>query len=238
MVTKNQIQDLSSLFQIDEFTIFREYIQILFLSYLYQEKESGKIFFKGGTALRLLFGSPRFSEDLDFSTVYPDKTIAELLEKLERKIAKELPGIKIIRIYSGKEEIRFRIKYTSDEFKYPLNVRLDFHKVSEVKYVRISTLTTQFPVIVFSQVFHLTAGAILAEKLAALESRHQGRDIFDIWLLLSKKVKLPSGYSKDKIIKRIQAFSQADLDKDLGKFLPKGQKTIIPALKKELINYL
>lgn len=33
----------------------------------YQEKEAEAILFKGGTALRLIYQSPRFSEDLDFS---------------------------------------------------------------------------------------------------------------------------------------------------------------------------
>ena len=39
MITKKQIEDLSKHFQIDEFTIMREYLQILFLTYLYGEKE-------------------------------------------------------------------------------------------------------------------------------------------------------------------------------------------------------
>ena len=41
--------------------------KLIFLSYLYQEPGSEKLLFKGGTALRIVFKSPRFSEDLDFS---------------------------------------------------------------------------------------------------------------------------------------------------------------------------
>ena len=47
MITKDQIKNLSKTFQIDEFSIFREYLQLVFLSYLYQEKYANKIFFKG-----------------------------------------------------------------------------------------------------------------------------------------------------------------------------------------------
>ncbi len=47
--------------------VVREYIQHLFLSCLYKIKGSEKLLFKGGTALRIIFGSPRFSEDLDFT---------------------------------------------------------------------------------------------------------------------------------------------------------------------------
>src|SRR3990167_4379162 len=49
--------------------IVREYCQHLFLSYLYQQPGSERLLFKGGTALRIVFKSPRFSEDLDFTGV-------------------------------------------------------------------------------------------------------------------------------------------------------------------------
>ena len=47
----------------------REYFQHLFLQELYQLAGSEQMLFKGGTALRIIYGSPRFSEDLDFSFV-------------------------------------------------------------------------------------------------------------------------------------------------------------------------
>jgi predicted nucleotidyltransferase component of viral defense system len=47
----------------------REYIQHLFLAELYKIREADKLLFKGGTALRVAFLSPRFSEDLDFTGV-------------------------------------------------------------------------------------------------------------------------------------------------------------------------
>src|ERR1035441_10085199 len=47
--------------------IVREYAQHLFLAELYQLAGSEKLLFKGGTALRIIYNSPRFSEDLDFS---------------------------------------------------------------------------------------------------------------------------------------------------------------------------
>ncbi|MCX6792118.1 MAG: nucleotidyl transferase AbiEii/AbiGii toxin family protein [Candidatus Gottesmanbacteria bacterium] len=239
MITKDQIRELSLRFQIDAFTVFREYLQLVFLSYLYQEKEAGRIFFKGGTALRLLFGSPRFSEDLDFSTAYSDKEITGLLAKLEAKIVRELPGLKIIPVYSGTEGVRFGITFTSPGFKYPLTIRLDFHKTGNIKNTQASTLTTPFPVMIFPQVFHLTGDEILKEKLTALQTRRKGRDIFDVWFLLPKGTKLPKvGYNRDKVIQRIVDFPERELNRDLGKFLPKNQKIIIPHLKQETIKLL
>lgn len=238
MITKDQIREMSLRFQIDAFTVFREYLQLVFLSYLYQEKETGRIFFKGGTALRLLFGSPRFSEDLDFSTDYSAKEITGLLAKLKVKIVRELPRLEIIPVYSGKEEIRFRMTHGSSDFKYPLNIRLDFHQSGDVKNTQSSTLATPFPVMIFPQVFHLSAEGILKEKLAALQTRRKGRDLFDVWFLLSKGTKPSVHDSRETVVNRIEGFPERELNRDLGKFLPKNQKTIIPYLKKEIVKML
>jgi predicted nucleotidyltransferase component of viral defense system len=236
MITDNQTKNLADIFQIDKFTILREYLQLLFLSYLYQEREAGKIYFKGGTALRLLFGSPRFSEDLDFSTMYSDKEIEKLLNKLEKKLVKEAPRLKISRLYSGKEGIRFRVSFSPPELKYPLNIRLDFHRIHGLGDSNISTLTTRFPVLIFPQIYHLSGAEIFKEKIEALTTRSKGRDIFDIWFLLSKGVEMPKGVKRKKVIDKLESFPQSSIEKDLGKFLPKAQKGIIASLKRELIN--
>lgn len=232
MITKDQIKNLGKIFQIDEFSIFREYLQLIFLSYLYQEREASKIFFKGGTALRLLFGSPRFSEDLDFSTKYEDSKITKLLKKVIKKINKEIPDLRLAPFHKGREGIRFRIIFKNDEFKYPFSVRLDFHRQKSILNTQISTLTTQFPIIIFPQIFHLTGEGILIEKFKALDSRNKGRDVFDIWFLLSKGIKFKS----TKNYKSLKSFPQSDLEKDLSKFLPRNQRQIISVLKNEIIK--
>lgn len=242
MITKDQIKNLSETFQIDEFSIFREYLQLTFLSYLYQEKNANNIFFKGGTALRLLFGSPRFSEDLDFSTNYSDSEISKLLKKIEIKINKELPNLTIKPLYKGKEGIRFRIIFRNNEFKYPFSIRLDFHRQKTMVYTQISTLTTQFPVMIFPQISHLSEEGILIEKIEALNDRKKGRDIFDIWFLLSRGINISKACHfvvekiDKKIVKNIESFPQSLLEKDLGMFLPRGQKQIISNLKDETIK--
>lgn len=236
MITKDQTKNLSEIFQIDEYSIFREYLQLIFLSYLYQEKDANKIFFKGGTALRLLFGSPRFSEDLDFSTNYNELEITKLLKKIEEKISKEFPDLTIRSLHKGKEGIRFRIIFKNAEFKYPFSIRLDFHRQGSILNTQVSTLTTQFPVMIFPQIFHLSEEGILIEKFKALDAREKGRDVFDIWFLLSRGLRIKR--SKGKIIKSLKSFPEATLEKDLGKFLPRSQKQIIPGLKDEIIKLL
>jgi predicted nucleotidyltransferase component of viral defense system len=67
MLTQNQIREFAKKLKISDNVVLREYIQLLFLKELYSQKFSEHIFFKGGTAIRLIFKGERFSEDLDFS---------------------------------------------------------------------------------------------------------------------------------------------------------------------------
>ena len=90
MISENFIKDLAKKYQTSELNVRREYFQHIFLSYFYQQAKAKNIFFKGGTALRLIYNSPRFSEDLDFnSTSINYKEIEELLLNTLSQIEKE-----------------------------------------------------------------------------------------------------------------------------------------------------
>jgi len=77
---------------------------MIILKKLYGSDQGKSFVFKGGTALRLAYGSQRFSEDLDFSTNLRDvkvleQTILLTLQEIERegvvvslKEAKETSG--------------------------------------------------------------------------------------------------------------------------------------------------
>lgn len=70
MISGEVLEKLATHYQTGVFpNIVREYFQHVFLSELYKLPEAEKMLFKGGTALRIVNGSPRFSEDLDFSIV-------------------------------------------------------------------------------------------------------------------------------------------------------------------------
>lgn len=246
MITKKQIEDLAKYYQIDEFTIIREYLQILFLSYLYKEKQANKIYFKGGTAIRLLFGSSRFSEDLDFSTPLSKTEIKKTIKIVEKSIRKELLGVNIFPLYSGKKGLRLRLKYQSADYKYPLVIRLDFNIIKKTEKKSLTPLMTKFPIVIFSLIIHLEDTEILAEKLCALLTRSKGRDFYDVWFLLKKGIKIDSKLLKEKlkerekkfnreeIIKKINNYPQKQLDQDLAQFLPRSQRRVIHILKSSL----
>lgn len=248
MITTSQTQTLAGSFQIDTFTVMREYLQLVFLSYLYSLPTSKHIYFKGGTAIRLLLGSPRFSEDLDFSTTLSRTQLQPIILNLADQIQPELPGLQIRLLYSGKTGIRFHLKYSPPNFKYPLNLRLDFTFVKKVLAPTVSPLVTRFPITVFPLVSHLSSGEILAEKLCALSSRTKGRDYYDTWYLLEKGIKLDLKilsqkfrenkliFDQSKLTSKIRAYSQKDLNLDLAQFLPKSQKPIIKILLGQLAD--
>ncbi|MEK7127161.1 MAG: nucleotidyl transferase AbiEii/AbiGii toxin family protein [Patescibacteria group bacterium] len=237
MITAQQTADLAKKFQIDIVTICREYLQLVFLNVLYQKKESDSICFKGGTAIRLLLNSPRFSEDLDFETIFQKKDIKFLIEDLEKTITQEMPELKIVQLYSGIHGMRFRILLNVPFLKFPLVVRLDFTHVNKLNKA-VSRLQTVFPIIVSPLIYHQPFETVLQEKLQAVVEREKGRDIYDILYLLQSKVSVEKKRITKNVLDKINAFPQAKLDSDLRKFLSEQQRKIIPILKEELLKDL
>lgn len=249
MITRDQLEELAKYFKIDEFTVFREYLQLIFLSYLYQNKKAGKIYFKGGTAIHLLFSSPRFSEDLDFSTNLSEGELSEIVEEINREIKRELPEAEIFLLHKGKKSLRYRLKYQSLSFKYPMVIRLDFIKEEKPQKIVTSSLLTRFPIVLFPLIGHFSAEEILAEKIRALLTRAKGRDLFDLWFLLEKGVginedladrklkEVGKGFAKDKLFKKIKSYPLKKLKHDLNKFLPVYQRDIWKTLQDRLNDY-
>lgn len=251
MITQTQIEELAQFYQIDQVTIFREYLQLLFLNYLYQQSKADKVYFKGGTAIHLLFNSTRFSEDLDFSTEYQREQIKRIIDKVKQEINRELSDTRILLLHQGKKSLRFRLEYTPAYFKYPFVIRFDFTEKEKPKKKPInSPLVTKFPIAFFSIINHYSPEEILAEKVRAFLIRAKGRDIFDLWFLLEKEIpfdialvkqkmkKVGKKFNKEKLIKKVKKFSLKKLKSDLDKFLPRPQRKITGVLKEQLIKKL
>lgn len=250
MITPRQLEELSTDFGVDKFTVFREYLQLVFLNNLYKERESEKIYFKGGTCLHFLYLSPRFSEDLDFSTPLSPKIIKELLQRVIKNIQKEVSGTRLVFVYSGKKSLRYKIKYQGEEFKYPQTTRIDFSFEKPILETVVSRIKSKFPLSFFSLVAHLTKEEIMTEKIRAFLIRKKGRDIFDLWYLLEEKVSLKEKilsqklkavnlrFDKKSLLKKIEKYSLKKLRLDLARFLPRSYRKIIPKLKAEIIRLM
>ena len=249
MITKEQIEELAKKFSIDWYSVLREYMQIVFLSVLYGEKESQNVFFKGGTAIRLLLNSVRFSEDLDFTTrLLDEKKIANLIAKSVEKTCLMIPDVTFKRLKSIQGSYSGTLNYTSDEYKHPLNLHLDLSFREKPVASSESVLETLFPVSPYPIVMHLSWTEILAEKIRALMTRSKGRDLFDIWYLMSKgfeaDIKLVNKklelygkkITKDEILEKIKSYDSERLRNDLNKYLPATQRKLTTHLKRMLIE--
>ena len=249
-MTQSQIAELSHYYHIDEFTIRREHIQILFLNSLYQQSEAGQIYFKGGTALRLLYQFTRFSEDLDFTTSYSHEKIKKILSDVEASLQYDLPGLQIILLYAGTKGVRYRIKYEAPDFKYPFVIRLDLSGGKIYEPPETTVLSTRFPVGQLPIITHLAKKEMFAEKICALYERSKGRDFFDAWyllkngeqpdwILIKKKLhEVKNNFKQSVLLKKIVSFPDRQLQQDLAQFLPRTQKKTIPLIKKELMQLL
>jgi len=249
MLTQEQIRDLANKYQIDQYTILREYFQLVFLKYLYLSKASENVFFKGGTAIHFLFGSFRFSEDLDFTCKMTSDQLQHLLIATMEQLNAEAPHLHLSGPEDQKNAITALIKY-SEGVKHPLTVRLEFSLREKPLTRQISPIETSFPVSPYPLVVHLSVEELMAEKIRALLMRAKGRDLFDLWLLLSKNIEIKPDYVQKKmswynkeyhpqdILNKIKHFPENKLEQDLGKFLPKHYRHFIKQIKPELIQKL
>jgi len=249
MLSKEQVQIFSKELKIDSFSIYREYLQLLFLKYFYNLAKSNQIYFKGGTAIKFLYGSFRFSEGLDFSSTLKEEEIISLIQKAIKNLSRELP------VYFKKEEsiaasFTGRIFQEISDFSFPLTVRLDISLREKPIYIENNYIETTFPISPYPLVVHLAAKEILAEKIRALIIRVKGRDLFDIWFLLSKKIEIDrdlvnlkmSFYNRETNLKEIMTIIKEmpdqEIKKDLTKFLPLNQRATVEKVKFWLIEKL
>jgi len=250
MITRQFITGLATKHQTTEENIAREYCQHLFLSYFYKKTGSEKVIFKGGTALRIIFNSPRFSEDLDFSAINGEKINYSEINKLVDETLNDIKeeGIqceKIIKIGTQGETTGGYfaiIKLKMLEFDSEIRIQISFRDPEKVE--RNDTLVQSDFSAPYGVTF-LTESMLVAEKIQALLKRKKPRDFFDLYFILRHPV-LNKYVSKKEGLKNeiLSALSEmSSLEKELKLFLPVSlQNTVLrdfkERLKKEIEIYL
>lgn len=235
MITTEIIEKLARQYQMSVFpNVVREYFQQVFLSKLYVLPESEKLLFKGGTALRIVYGSPRYSEDLDFSLfeVHPHET-KKTVENFFIKVLADMEQIGIHVQVSEKSNITTGGYFGIATFRIldyqPLDVEINISsrngrglrgEVDSVANDFVPTYT----------VVHLPQQELVEEKIfGALRERKKPRDYYDLYFMmrrgmlsLEQKGKLAT--VKDQIITEAGGIN---FRSELGTFLPIDQQGII-----------
>ena len=83
-------------------SISREYLQYKILDIIFKSGVGAKFSFLGGTAIKICYGSSRFSEDLDFDNFgLTEKDFIELSEIIKKELSLEGYGIEIRNVFKG-----------------------------------------------------------------------------------------------------------------------------------------
>ncbi|OHB76674.1 MAG: hypothetical protein A2Z34_12065 [Planctomycetes bacterium RBG_16_59_8] len=239
--------------------ILREYLQLLTLRELYHLTDGRKFFFTGGTYLRLVHQTKRFSEDLDFNVAEIDQSGFEnVMRKVLSSLGNEgltakldfahwgnlfvaeliFPDVEktcgIRSAYSKKEGILIKVEANRPRWK----IKRETLVVAGFGYM--------FPVVCTER------GALFADKIDALVNKNRARHLFDILFMLSRKYQVDThvleslGIAErpfDVILKRVQSFSYRELKKQADSLRPflfdeKEADIIVnaPAIAKQLIE--
>lgn len=226
----NFISDLARKYQTTEQNVRREYYQHLFLSYFYQQQETREIYFKGGTALRLIFGSPRFSEDLDFDfNILAVKDLEKILIDVVTDVNREGEKAEILEAKKTTGGYLAKLDFTNGE-KMVIELNFSGRKVGlagEIVTV-VSDLIPGYPVII------LKTEQLVNEKIAALLGRQKPRDFYDLYFLLRKGLILVKEKDVLRQVKSILVKTKINFEAELRRFLPRSHWAVIRDFKEVL----
>ena len=194
MIDAKLVRTLADRYQTLPDNIVREYFQHLFLSHLYRQKDADHLLFKGGTALRIVWQSPRFSEDLDFTgTNASIRAIESVLEKTLAGIEEE--GI-IVEIDEAKRTsggyfsiLQFEGSGNRSEIQLEVSLRGAGKVVGDTALIP-SEFIPAFTLI------HLEEKSLVHEKVMAMLTRAKPRDFYDLYFILRSRLAFEAVFSK------------------------------------------
>ena len=234
MLNRENLEKFTKLYQTDIENAAREYCQHLFLSFLYQQPEAEKLLFKGGTALRVILKSPRFSEDLDFTgSGILQETIEELFAQTLSEI--ERTGIKVDIVEAKKTTGGYLgiAAFFLHDLKIKTQIEVSLRNEKRLKGIRTLIQSDYLPAYTL---VHLPLEDIINGKLEALFSRKKPRDFYDYYFLLAGNYPLIKENKNLEKVQEILQDSEINFRAELKKLLPASHQMILKDFKKTLIQ--
>ena len=183
--------------------LLREYLQYKILEAVFASKYGRKLVFMGGTAMHIVHGLPRFSEDLDFDNKGLTKRDFNALTKI---VAKKLTieGYAVQTNTSFKGAFSADIKIVGALFNEGLSghreekilIKLDAEP-QDFEYSAQRVIINKFDV--FAGISVVPDGILLAQKFYAILARKRamGRDFYDA-VFLAGKAEIDFAYLKER----------------------------------------
>lgn len=235
MISIETLEKLSRQYQTGLFpNIVREYFQHAFLAELYKLPKAEKMLFKGGTALRIVYGSPRFSEDLDFSLFKtPQHEIKSFVESLFVKVLAEIERVGIKVEIGEKSDVTSGGYFGIATFKVfdyqPVGVEINISgRNGRGLKAEVDSVASDF--VPTYSVIHLPQNELVEEKIfGALRERKKPRDFYDLYFIMRKGMLSPDQKRRLAEVKNeiIANASKINFRGELGTFLPVDQQAII-----------
>jgi predicted nucleotidyltransferase component of viral defense system len=207
--------------------IIREEEEMVFLEELANDDFGTKVIFYGGTALRLAYNSPRFSEDIDlilnkrvnFSEF--KKFINKVVDKNDRWVLKDI---------KNKRNTQFALIGISDEkLKHNFSLKIEVHKPSKPLQLETELLLIKSPVSVLAPLLLVpTLEELKRLKIKAIVDRKKARDVFDLWYIFQIK------REEVKFDFKIPAYGRRSFKNELQVFLPRKYYKIIEQLYEQI----
>jgi len=233
MLSTTYLQNIAVKYQTTHLNVRREYVQHLLLSYLYQQPQSSDLYFKGGTALRLMYRSPRFSEDLDFDTPLHDHNIWEhVIENSLVSVAKESVGVDIQESKTTTGGYFGSVVISTIGDPITIHIEISFRK----DRVTGELFTIENDFVPSYLLKSLRTDLLVDGKLHALFTRQKARDFYDLYFIL--RANMISVKQKQQLTKVIDLLSinKLNFNQELSKFLPRSQSLIVKDFKATLIS--
>lgn len=216
--------------------ILREYLQYKILEVIFNSEYAKQLSFLGGTALRIVYGNTRFSEDIDFDNFnLSKKDFSIITEKIKKELEDQGYKTEVRNVF--KDAYRCYIKMPEVLFNNEISklqeekITIQFDTVPHnFNYQPDNKILNKFDV--FTQIFVTPLDILLSQKIYAVfnRKRTKGRDFFDIVFLMQKTkpnfeyLESKTGLKNPEELKRrlMEVAKKADLDrlaKDVEPFL-------------------
>jgi len=184
--------------------ILREYLQYKILQVVFDSNYASKLAFLGGTALRIVHGNNRFSEDIDLDNFGLSRVeFEEVIQKVKRFMALEGFDVEIRSVTKG--AYRCFLKFPALLYEQGLSPYQEEKILIQVdtsaqgySYKPEIILINKFDV--FTEIRVTPLSILLSQKIftAVNRKRPKGRDFFDITYLASR-TKPDMGYINQKL---------------------------------------
>jgi len=219
---QNLAESLAARLKIAVEQVVREELELSLLKSLFESGIGKALVFKGGTALRLAFGSPRFSDDLDFSA---SSLISEAaFREAAGEALKSVPEATLVEALAKRFTLfslyRFDVPYIGRPFsiKIEVSTREESRRQAGASESELRLLSSEVTnLTVLARV--ATLERALEDKKAAFAARRQPRDLYDLWFI-SQKMGRPFQADHTGIDPRV-------VRRELRKYLPRTHWSVI-----------